>query len=109
RHHWVLLHETNRPEIVGEIAAEQVFERHREISLQAPVLAPGIARHESLLRIVVPDGDDGVAADERFLGLRQLDASALCDRLALEALVDREAEDERIAAREASFQLQHFL
>src|SRR2546421_649449 len=103
-HPGLLSEASERPEIRGEIRVEQVGVRHREVTRIAPALAPGIAHRESLGGVLVADPHDRVAAERALPRARHLNRAAMSHLLRLERLVDGEAEDERIAIRDARAQ-----
>src|SRR5437764_14263782 len=85
----------DRPAVVGEVSVEHVFVGECAVALRAPAGSPGVAEDEAALVVVVADAEDGVAAEQRLLRLRDGDVARLRRRRALEALEDRDAEDER--------------
>src|SRR5262249_42122438 len=85
----------DRPEIVGQVAVREVGIRDREITLHAPVRAPGVAYREALGGVVVTDRAHRVAADRAFAGRRQTQHAGLRHCRRFETLIDGEAEHER--------------
>src|SRR5262249_39099213 len=67
-----LMHQANRPKIVGKIVAEQVRVRHCEIASFTPAAAPRVTNHEALGLVVVTNSKDSVAPDNTFLRLGHL-------------------------------------
>src|ERR1700753_1879652 len=82
----------HRPEVRCEATVGQIGVGNAEVAVLAPTGTPGIADQEVLLRVVVAGGQYRVAADHLLTGLGQLGLAGLCDLLALEAVVDGEAE-----------------
>ncbi|MNY05830.1 hypothetical protein D3C86_1385610 [compost metagenome] len=68
--------------------------------LLAPVLAPGIADEESLLGVVVTDHRHGMAADDRLVAPGQGHLTRLGHGLGHERVVEGDAEDDGVVARE---------
>src|SRR4051812_30314790 len=96
----VLLNRVDRPEVHGQLRVGHVRVGHRAVALLPPTPAPRVAHGEALGGVVVADGDDGMAADLPLLRPWHADDTGARHLVALEALVDGEAEDERRSCRE---------
>src|SRR3954453_19952973 len=101
----VLLHRADRPEVAREGGLDEIGIGEGKVALLPPAGSPGVADQEALGLLVVADGQDGVPAELSLVGNRHRRVAGLGDLLALEALVDDEAEDEREARRQAALEL----
>src|SRR6266568_728757 len=101
----LLAYQADGPEVGGQAWLDQVRVRDREVAANAPVLAPRVAHQEPLARVVVAHRHHGVTADWPLAPHRHRRMAAPRHGLGFEALVNREAEDEWIAGREAALHL----
>jgi hypothetical protein len=100
-----LLHDANRPKIVGQISIEQIGVRHGEIARLSPAGAPRVAHEETLRGVVIADREHRVSAEESLGRRRQVEFAGLRDHRALERGIDRKSEDEGIARCEDPLEL----
>ena len=101
----MLLHDSDGPEVGGEIGIGEVSKGDGEVAAHAPSCSPAISAKEPAPVHVVADGADGVAAEDRFAGLRHRGVAGARYSVSLEAFVNSEAEDERITRSEAALHL----
>src|ERR1700686_270532 len=101
----LLTYQPDRPEVRRQRRLDQVRVGEREVAFHSPRGAPGVAHDEPLIRVVVTDRHHRVPAHRPLTPPRHRGVAGARDRRALEALVDGEPENERIARREASLHL----
>jgi hypothetical protein len=101
----LLLSSPDRPEVIGEVSVGNVCIGHGEISLHPPPCAPRIPHDEPLLRVIVPHGNDSMAADDPFVWFRHVHHAALRHLLGLKGLVHRKTEHKGKSLRQAGAHL----
>ena len=101
----MLLHDSDGPEVGGEIGICEVSKGDGEVAAHSPSSSPAVSAEEPAPGRVVADRTDSVAAEDRFAGLGHRGMTGARDNVSLEAFVNGEAEDERITGREAALHL----
>src|SRR6185369_8500254 len=92
------------PEISAERRIQHVGIGHCAVAMTPPAAAPRVAYEEALALLVIADRQHGVAAENGFVPRRHRHDAGRRHPGALEALVDGESEDERIARGQAAAQ-----
>src|SRR5713101_3662843 len=87
----------NGPEVGRQTGLKQVRIGEGEVALHAPFRAPRVPGDKPLVRVVVTHRHHRVPAHRPLTPPRHRRMSRARDGLALEALIHRESEDERIA------------
>ena len=105
----VLLHDSDGPEVGGEIGICEIGKGDGEVAAHSPSSSPAVAAEEPAPGRVVADGTDGVAAEDRFAGLRHRGVAGTRHRVTFEAFVNGEPEHERITGSEATLHLREGL
>ncbi|MEY2487510.1 MAG: hypothetical protein QOH39_3158 [Verrucomicrobiota bacterium] len=86
--------------VVGEIIVRQ-----SEIASHPPLAAPRVAHNEATLRVFITHGENGVPTTALLAPKWHCRATGVRDFFRMEALVNREPENEWIAGSETSFHL----
>src|SRR4051794_14931162 len=95
-----LANDSNRPKILGQVIVHQIVVRQGEVALHSPLGAPGIPEKKPLFRVIIADGENGMAGAD-FLVLNRHRAATSAGHLRrVKALIDGKSKHEWVAGSE---------